>query len=243
MFEKSTFLYYLFFALGFVSVSIFAFIYRKKFGISWQQVLIIVPAVYVPVVVWMFFLFWAESGFKEFGGNNIVRIFIWVPLFALPVAKILKIPFKNMVNFLAPLPCAVHGIAHFGCIFEGCCYGYPATGFAIWNPATRDYRFPIQPIEAIVAIMIIVLVVIYTRSKKYAQEAQAYPIMLMLFGSTRFFLEFLRAGDKLFWGISSLAIHAFVMFVVGVVWYFVERHIQKKKALNNPIEQPKEETV
>ena len=234
MFEASTFLYYLFFVLGFVSVTVFAIFYRKKFGFSLKKTLLTVVLVYFPVVAWMFFLCWAESGFKEFGGNNIVRIFIWVPLFALPVAKLLKIDFKDMVNFLAPLPCAVHGIAHYGCIFGGCCYGYPSDFFAIWNPVLREYRFAIQPIEATVAVAIIVLVVIYTREKKFDRSAQAYPIMLMLFGSTRFFLEFLRDNDKLFWGISNLAIHAFVMFVVGVIWFFLERHNQKKKQAKIP---------
>ena len=55
--------------------------------------------------------------------------------------------------------------------------------------------------------------------------------MLILFGSTRFLLEFLRDNEKLFWGISNLAIHAFIMFVVGVVWYFVESNYWKKHPL------------
>ena len=228
MFEQSTFLYYLFFALGFVGVTLFGYFYRKKFNLSVKQAVLSVLLVYPAVVAWMFFLYWAESGFKNFGGNNIVRIFIWVPVFAWPASRILKIEFKAMLNFIAPLPCVVHGISHFGCIFEGCCCGYPSSVFAIWNPAFKEYRFAIQPIEAIVAIGVIVITVLYTRSKGYRSDSCAYPLMLILFGSTRFLLEFLRDNEKLFWGISNLAIHAFVMFVVGIVWFFIERHYWKK---------------
>ena len=223
----------MFFALGFVSVTLFAIFYRKKFNLSGKKALLTVLLLYPPVVLWMFILCWAETGFQHFGGNNIVRIFVWVPLFAIPVAKILKIDIRDMLNFVAPLPCAVHGISHYGCIFEGCCYGYPVS-WGIWNPTTLDYRFPIQPIEATVAVLVIVVTVLYTKKKNYSRMANAYPVMLVLFGSTRFFLEFARDNEKLFWNISALAIHAFVMFVVGVVWlFFVHFKRKNEQALTN----------
>ena len=234
MFERSPFLYYLFFALGFVSVTLFAYFYRKKYNLSIKQALLTVLMVYPPVVLWMFVLCWAETGFKSFGGNNIVRIFVWVPLFALPVAKILKIDIRDMLNFIAPLPCAVHGISHYGCIFEGCCCGYPSA-FGIWNPIHQDYRFPIQPIEATVAVLVIVVTVAYAKSKNYSKAANSYPVMLILFGSTRFFLEFARDNEKLFWGISNLAIHAFVMFVVGLVWLLILRLRKTKEGAVNDV--------
>jgi prolipoprotein diacylglyceryltransferase len=47
--------------------------------------------------------------------------------------------------------------------------------------------------------------------------------MLVLFGSTRFLFEFLRDNEKMFWGISNLAIHALFMFVVGVIWIVIQK--------------------
>ena len=41
--------------------------------------------------------------------------------------------------------------------------------------------------------------------------------MLIIFGSTRFVCEFLRDNDKLFLGISNLALHALLMFIVGII--------------------------
>ena len=45
------------------------------------------------------------------------------------------------------------------------------------------------------------------------------PIMLMLFGYTRFLLESARNNDKLFFGISEPAMQAVFAALVGTVWY------------------------
>ena len=238
MFEQSHFLYYLFFVLGFVAVLTFGLIYYRKFKFTFVQALLIVLTVYPIAVAVMFTQYWIESGFKDWGGNNIVRVFIWIPVIALPFTKLLKVDWKKALEFLAPLPCVVHGIAHYGCIFEGCCCGYPVEFGGIWNPVSKNYLFPVQPIEATVAVMIVVITVWIVRRYGYSGKSNAYPLMLIMFGSTRFALEFLRDNQKLFWGISNLAIHAFVMFVVGVVWYFVpwEKIFKKKKSDSEAVE-------
>lgn len=56
----------------------------------------------------------------------------------------------------------------------------------------------------------------------------SYPLMLILFGFTRFLCEFLRDNYKVFGNISNIALHAAFMFIVGVVWLLVLR----KKASN-----------
>ena len=179
--------------------------------------------VYTVTVLWMFFLYWMESGFKNWGGNNIVRIFIWVPVVAYPFARILKIDWKDSCEFLAPCPAMVQGISHYGCIFEGCCHGYEWE-HGIWNPALNTKTFPIQPIEACVAVAVVIYVLIRQKRLNYKGDGLTYPIMLMLFGYSRFFLEFARDNEKLFLGISALAIHALVMGLVGTVWFFIVKH-------------------
>ena len=135
----------------------------------------------------------------------------------------------------------MHGIAHFGCIFEGCCYGYQWE-HGIWNPALNDYRFPIQPIEALVAVAIAAITIVRIRSFGYSGKSKAYAMMLILFGSTRFVLEFFRDNQKLFLGISSLAIHAFVMFVLGLFFFFFPFDKFKKNKSDQEAE-PQEQAV
>ena len=45
--------------------------------------------------------------------------------------------------------------------------------------------------------------------------------MLMLFRYTFFLLEFARNNDKLFFGISELAMQAVFGALVGTVWYVI----------------------
>jgi prolipoprotein diacylglyceryltransferase len=179
----------------------------------------------------MFIMFWMESGFSTWGGNNIVRIFVYVPLIGMPVAKLLKIETKKTLSFLSFAPLLVHGVSHFGCIFFGCCSGYPCS-FGIYNAFYQDYRFPIQPIEALAAVAIVIYLFYRAKKKNYIPDGKEYPLMLVLFGSSRFLFEFLRNNEKMFWGISNLAIHALFMFVVGVIWLIILRQRQAEKTEN-----------
>ncbi len=226
----SSFFYNLFFIAGFVGVLSFNLLNAKNYKMSLLKALVFTVIVYSLAVLWMFFLFWAESGFKNWGGNNIVRVFVWIPLIALPISRIMKLDWYATCDYLAPCPCVVHGIAHFGCIFAGCCHGYPwARG--IYNPELGVPTFPTQPIEAITAVLIAVIVYARCARRRFEPDGLAYPIMLMLFGYSRFLFEFLRDNDKLFWGISSLALHALAAAVVGTIAYFIISRKNKAKAV------------
>ncbi len=221
-------LYNIFFVAGGVALMIFCFANAKNYNIPLKKAIPFVVIVYAISLAWMFFLYWAESGFKDFGGNNIVRIFVWVPLVAYPFCKLFKIDFKTACDYLAPVVCVQHGVSHFGCIFGGCCYGYP-WDYGVYNHVLKYKTFPIQPIEALVAVGIVLFIWLKERKQKFRVDGEEYPLMLILFGYSRFFLEFARDNEKLFLGISNLAIHAFIMGIVGTVWYFTLKEINNKK--------------
>lgn len=209
--------YDVFFALGFVSVLTGLLIFGRKMDLPVWKIIVTVLIVYPTVVLWMFVLYWIESGFTAWGGNNIVRIFVYVPLVGIPVARLLKVDRNRMLSLLSFGPLLVHGISHFGCIFAGCCSGYPWE-YGIYNPSYRDYRFPIQPIEALGAVAIVVYLFIRAKKRNYVPDGMEYPNMLVLYGSSRVLFEFCRSNDKMFLGLSHLALHALVMLIVGVIW-------------------------
>lgn len=222
------FFYDLFFVLGFVSVLVGLVWYGKKLGFPLWKTAVTVFIVYPLVVLWMFVMFWMESGFSTWGGNNIVRIFIYVPLIGMPVARLLKLDGKKTLALLSFAPLLVHGVSHFGCVFFGCCSGYPCS-FGIYNAFYQEIRFPIQPIEALTAVAIVIYLFYRAKKRNYIPDGREYPLMLVLFGSTRFLFEFLRNNEKMFWGISNLALHALFMFVVGLVWLIVHNKKVLKK--------------
>jgi prolipoprotein diacylglyceryltransferase len=114
-------------------------------------------------------------------------------------------------------------------MFQGCCHGYPWE-YGIYNHQLGYKTFPIQPIEALVAVGIVLFIWLREKKKGFKVDGEAYPLMLILFGYSRFFLEFARDNEKLIWGISSLAIHALIMGIVGTVWYFTQRELNNKKS-------------
>ena len=219
-------LYDIFFALGFVSVFLFVFFAGKKMKLKLWKPAAVVLMVYPTAVLLMFVLYWLETGY--FGGNNIVRVFVYIPLIAYPVAKILKLTFKEIMAILAVGPIAVQGVSHFGCVFVGCCGGY-IQQWGVYSPVTGALHFPIQPIEATISLLIIFYLFYRAKKRNYVPDGREYPLMLAIFGSTRFACEFLRDNDKLFWGISNLALHALFMFVVGVIWLIVLKKKESKE--------------
>lgn len=231
--------YDLFFVLGFVGVFIYLLHICKNYKISKGKTIIFTILVYTSSLIWMYFLYWADSGFTKWGGNNIVRVFWWLGVFTYPVAKMLKINYLKALDYVSPCLCINHGIAHIGCIFAGCCHGYQCDWGLFSNHAGFN-TFPTQPIESLVAFIIAILIALREKKKGYGKgvDGLSFPIMLMLFGYSRFLLEFLRDNEKLFYitksvtwagkpvfGISQLAIHALINAAVGTVAYFI---IKKK---------------
>ena len=218
-------IYDVFFALGFVSVMTGLVIFGKKLGLTLKKTVCTVLIVYPIAVLWMFTMFWIASGFSAWGGNNIVRVFVYVPLIGLFASKVLDIEKNKMMSLLSFGPLLVHGISHFGCIFLGCCRGYPCS-WGLYNPLFDDIRFPIQPIEALGAVAIVIYLLCRAKKRNYVPDGREYPIMLTMYGSSRFLFEFFRHNEKLFWEISNLALHALFMLIVGIIWLMV---IQKKR--------------
>ena len=215
-------LYDFFFAAGGFAMLYFCFSNAKNYKIPLSKAIPFVLIVYTLTNVWSFLLFWIESGFQNYGGNNIVRIFVWVPLIAMPFCKLFKLDFKTMCDYMAPVVCAHHSVSHFGCIFGGCCYGYPWEN-GIYNHMLGYNTFPNQPVEALVAVGIVLYIWLLEKRNNFKVTGRYYPLMLILFGYSRFLLEFARDNDKLFLGVSNLAIHALIAGVVGTVWYYKTR--------------------
>ena len=228
-------MYYMFHVFAFIALFIMNIIRAKKYNISKVKSIIGTILIYSVGYAWMLVLYWIESGFTSWGGQNIVRIFIWVPLIAWPVSKLIKTEWKTLSDFIAPCLCLNHGIAHFGCLIPGCCHGFPSS-WGIYSRSARAVCFPVQIFEAVTALLITAYLLRYAKKKNYPTDGRTYAIMLMLFGSTRFIWEFFRDNNKLFWGISNLAIHALIMCIAGCLAYFrLIPYMEKKK--NNSLKQ------
>ena len=207
--------YFAFHILGYLCVLFFNLWYGKKYGVKHWRSVVTTFVVYGITYIWIYVQYWIESGFRSFGPNNMVRGFVYIPLIAWPVARILKIDWKRMCDFIAPCVCISFGISHIGCIFPGCCHGFPSA-WGIWHNRLQTTLFPNQLFEAATALAIVWFLVQRAKKKNFVSDGISFPLMLLCYGSTRFLWEFARDNEKILWGCSSLSFHALFMALVGL---------------------------
>ena len=73
------------------------------------------------------------------------------------------------------------------------------------------------------------LIIHIAKKRSYNPDGTLYPLMLILYGGTRFIWEFFADNDKLFLRISELALWALLTFLIGVVWYVTVKEANRKK--------------
>ena len=159
-----------------------------------------------------------EEGFEKVAANG-VRAWIYVPFFFLVCSLIIKDKKARVMDMMAPCLVLGIGMGHFGCMFPGCCHGYHYEGpLKLWSNTANDWTFPIQLVECVVATAIFVVLVVIMVKNKFKTTGRQYPLLLIMFGLTRFVIEFWRDNEKIVGNVSSLAIHALFGAVVGIVW-------------------------
>ncbi len=104
-----------------------------------------------------------------------------------------------------------------GCFFGGCCYGKASTAWFALKYGTRGI-FPTQIISSFYNLGIF----IYLTKKKYKKkfDGQIFLLYLMLYSGSRFFVEFLRASNHYYFGLSTSQYISIILFAIGVFFYW-----------------------
>lgn len=223
----SNIIYTLFHVLNYVVALIYTIWYGYKSKLGIKKTFTILVLAFPLIYLWMLVLYWIASGFKTFGGQNMVMVFVYVPIIALGVSKIAKVDWTEECCYHAASLPLLHSFGHLGCIFAGCCGGYVST-WGIYNVSTGAMHFPIQLIESIVSLSVALILIVRIYRRNFIPDEKQFPIMLVLYGSTRFMCEFFRDNKKILFGLSSLSLHALFMCLVGVVWLLVVKYKERE---------------
>lgn len=219
--------------LGFVAIFVFNFFYGEKFGIKKGKALLVTALSYVLVFLWAFLLAWVEELFTDWPHHHTVRVYIWMPLVLFIISKPLSIDWKTLCDFVAPSAGIVYGIGRLGCLFPGCCFGF-TIGWGEWgvySGVAKRIVFPSPLWEAVTVLALAGLAVYINKKKKYAADSKTYFTMLIFYGLNRFLWEFTVDNIKVFWGISAVALHAFLMSVVGGAMLVILHQREKQQLL------------
>lgn len=145
-----------------------------------------------------------------------VILFVWFYLIGVN-------PLKEM-DLITPAYSLRLIVAKLACFCAGCCEGFECS-WGLYFPENDAVQFPSQLLEAFVALIIFVLLTVY---RKKAKEGTLFPVYLILYSVTRFFTEFTRTEEEVFWILKLYHILCLVGVVVGILWLLIVKKYSYK---------------
>lgn len=157
-----------------------------------------------------YLLFFVENG--KIGGISFYGAVFFVPIIFLLIAKILREPYKCLMDICAVAECAMLAIMKVQCVQNGCCSG------KIFTISDRvSILFPSQIAEMINGTILLVILLILSRNKKY--QGSIYPLYMLLYGTTRFILNLFRADQSVFLiGLTAGSLWSLISVGIGFIW-------------------------
>ena len=192
---------------------------RKSFpGIAVWKMALISVLLTMSGVIGAMLMHYIETG-RFNGGTSFYGAVLFIPFIISP-AVLLKIKYTTLLDLCAPCEALMLAFMKFDCILAGCCIGkyLPNLGF----------QFPSRTVEIIVTLIITATLV--KLENKRENKGTIYAWYLLLYGFTRFWLNWFRYGVKpVVWILPFGNVWSVVAVVTGVIWIAVSRKAKPKK--------------
>ncbi len=213
-------------ALGFVLCVIISLQKRKMYALKLSEALIY-PAVFllgslvggkVLYIIENFEII--KTNGMTVGGLSLFGAIFAVPMFFLLLSVIFKRKYSEISDFCTPFGLILLSFTRLGCFISGCC-----GGLTYWM-GTNPIILPIQLFE--VVFDLVILEICLYAEKKHFKQGSMYPLLMLLYGTVRFFLEFLRKGGKVLAVFSLSQGFALISLIIGGALLFVLKRKLKK---------------
>ena len=180
-----------------------------------------------------------QTGFENVSRVNLAVAFVYLLPLAWLMAKLFRLRWQVVSELFALSILAFHIPGRSGCIFTGCCYGYPCewgihtiVKYYDHSVVTDDRVFPVVFVESLMSLGILIFLIVRVWKKSYVPDGKTLPWMLLLYGIGRFFTEFLHDNEKIWLGCSDIAFHALFMALVGggmLLWLHIPKMYRDAK--------------
>jgi prolipoprotein diacylglyceryl transferase len=158
-----------------------------------------------------FFKFW-EGGLSSFGAVIAILIFLFVYF------KINKLDSWLYLDNIAPYLAIAVAIARVGCFLNGCCYG--AATLLPWAILMNGQLVhPTQLYEIIYALIIFAIL----KRIKQTFKGQRILLFLVLYSIFRFFNEFVRSHQQVFFNLSLPQYFCILTLIIASYLYIRRR--------------------
>ncbi len=164
---------------------------------------------------------WREPGLSFYGG------LAGGVLAGLVFARRQRVPFRTLADMAAPAVALGYGIARFGCLLNGCCYGVPTNlPWGIRFPLFPDSMIttdPSHPTQIYAALGSFLILGILLRARtRLAAPGQLFLLYLMLYSVLRSAVEVLRKGvtaEELVGGLTQAQVASALIFAGALVGF------------------------
>ena len=184
----------------------------------WQKLklwksLLLTPVLTAAGTVGTMILFFIENHW--IGGTSFYGAVFFVPVVFLGVAKLLREPYRKIMDLCAPAECAMLVVMKIQCLISGCCHGRTLCELS----SGTALRFPSQWAELINALVI--MFVLLLLAKKKPCRGDLFPMYMVIYGCSRFVLNLLRADLSVFLiGLPAGNFWSVVSVLIGGIWLY-----------------------
>ena len=235
-------IYWILVLLGLAVSVIVAVLRRKEYGIHLPVAIAIGIGFFVQALIGAKILYGIErtiwrGGIEYFSMSSqslygtLFMSFMVIPLLAILLRK--KV--ASMFDYITPLWLVLLCFTRFGCFIQGCCGSYDMVLFG------HPIVLPEQLFEVICDLLILQLC-FSVEKKKFegtlkktwlAYDGTLFIMLLTLYGSCRFLLEFLRKSDFTWAGMSFGQIYSVICILIGLITFFIIHQRQKRNPMHN----------
>lgn len=175
----------------------------------WKSIVISAVLVLTGVIgseIWFF----VEN--LSFGGRSFYGAVVFAPIVFIPVARLLRISYGDVMDFVAPAGCLTLAMVKLQCLKDHCCEGK-----ILYIDENHMYvRFPSQIVELIVFLIISIALMLISANKK--SRNRVFPWFLIIYGAARFGLDFMRDNAASYaFGLSAGSFWSLCAFVIGII--------------------------
>ncbi|MBR5287079.1 MAG: prolipoprotein diacylglyceryl transferase [Clostridia bacterium] len=196
-------------AIGMLAMMVLMTLRRKKYpDVSLWKAIVLGFLLTVAGVAGTMLMFFIENG--RFGGTSFFGAILFVPILIAP-ALLLKLRYKTILDLCAPSEALMLAIMKLDCLANGCCVGK-------YLP-TLHFQFPSQIVEMCASLLVMFVLLALEKREK---DTHLYAWYLLLYGSTRFVLNWFRYGTKPWiWILPNSIVWSILSVLIGIIWLAV----------------------
>lgn len=193
---------------------------RKRYHISLLKWIPLTICVGLMGYLGTYIMFYLENG--TWYGQSFFGAVLFYPILLLPIAFVFTISLSDLLDYATPPGMAVLVLFKMNCYLGGCCGGrvlyFDENGIPVF--------FPSQIVELVCALILTIILVIFSYKKKF--KGLIYPITLILYGGSRFILNFFRyewsQREAMNFIMPMGNIWSLVAIMIGFVWLLKEKY-------------------